>query len=370
MTGAFLLPLVLAAAPVSSDPGGRSVTFTATATGCATNAPLEFMFVGPNSDRDYEALFVTDASLADIAAACAQAGFPPGHPVDAKACVFRACGETVELSPGPADFLVDAQRPGAALPDAIYTGGARTETGALLAGQTMPAAFFALYDCGQSPLQFDEVLDQSRSYGRFLPKRAFKKGERRAFTLKWSGTPNVREKTLNLSPETARRELDDFSRQATNGVWNVLAAFDGSFTVRQAVAVAKALEAIDSPAVKINGVREGQFYFRAFLPLPQWRDASLRLAQPPEVHFGKEDALSVTHFLEDWSLPGATEPKLTAATRSFSKVEDAAAYALDLVGKSQTMLLYASPAEKLRRLYEFRRAVAGDAVLNWYVFAE
>ena len=101
-----------------------------------------------------------------------------------------------------------------------------------------------------------------------------------------------------LSPDTALQELTAFSRLATNGTWDVLATFDGSFTVRQAIAVAQALEAIDSPAVRINGVEEGQFYFRAFLPLPQWRDAASRLSQPPEVHFGKKGGVSVTHFLE------------------------------------------------------------------------
>lgn len=370
MTGTLLLPLLFAAAPVSFDTTGRSVTFTATATGCATNAPLEFLFVGPNSDRGYEALFATDAPLADIVDACARAGFPAGHPLDARACVFRASGEPVELSPGLTDLIVDAQHPATAFPDVIYTGGARTNKGALLADQTMPAAFFALYDCGQSPLQFNDVLDQSQTYGRFLPRHAFKKGERRAFTLKWEGTPTARERTLMLSPDTALQELTAFSRLATNGTWDVLATFDGSFTVRQAIAVAQALEAIDSPAVRINGVEEGQFYFRAFLPLPQWRDAASRLSQPPEVHFGKKGGVSVTHFLEDWSTPEATEPKLTASQKDFSTVEDAAAYARNLVGKSQTMLLFASPGEKLARLYAFRRAVTDDNVLNWYIFEE
>ena len=362
------LPFLLAAAPLSVDTASRTVTFTATATGCATTSPLEFLFVGPNSDRDYEALFVTDSELKDIVEACAKVGLPLGHPIDAKACVLRALGEEVTLTPNCATLVKDVQGVGKGFPPIIYTGGTRTQKEALVAATEMPATLFALYDCGQSPLQFNAVLDQSQSYGRFLPAKDFPKGERHTFTLTWNGERSVKEKVLALTPATAAQELVQFSKEAGTSEWNVLATFDKSFTLKQAISVAKALDSIDSAHIKVNGAQEGEFYFRAYLPLAAWRDRNARLAQPPEIHF-KAQGISVSHIVEDWSDPNATEPKLNVVEKGFDSVESAAQYAASLVGKTQTMLLYAAPTETLSRLYDFRRAVKGD-ILNWYIFEE
>ncbi len=362
------LPLLLAAAPLSVDTASRTVTFTATATGCATTSPLEFLFVGPNSDRDYEALFVTDAALKDIVGAFAKVGLPLGHPISAKACVLRALGEEVTLTPACAALVKDVKGTEKGFPPIIYTGGTRSPEGALLADTEMPATLFALYDCGQSPLQFNAVLDQSQNYGRFLPAKNFPKGERHTFTLTWNGEKSVKEKTLALTPATAAHELVQFSKEAGTSEWNVLATLDKSFTLKQAIGIAKALDSIDSAHIKVNGFKEGEFYFRTYLPLAAWRDRSARLAQPPEIHF-KAKGLTVSHIVEDWSDTNATEPKLNVVDKDFDSVESAAQYAASLVGKTQTMLLYAAPTETLGRLYDFRRAVKGD-VLNWYIFEE
>ena len=61
------LSFTACASGVSADPGKHSVTITAVSTDCGLDAPLEFLFVGPDSDRAYEALFVTEASVAEIA---------------------------------------------------------------------------------------------------------------------------------------------------------------------------------------------------------------------------------------------------------------------------------------------------------------
>lgn len=368
LIASLAMPLLLAAAPLTVDANARTVSFTATATGCATNAPLEFLFVGPDSDRDYEALFVTESSLEDIVQACSRIGLPLGHPINAAACVLRAVGEEVTLSPGCAELIKDVQAASAQFPPVIYTGGTRSQKGALVANTEMPSTLFALYDCGQSPLQFNAMLDQSQTYGRFLPRKEYPKGEKHVFTLSWSGVRTVKEKVLSLSPATAQQELVDFRQQAGTNEWNVLVALDKTYTVKQAVGIAKALDMIDSARIKVNGVREGEFYFRAYLPLPAWRDRAARLAQPPEVHF-REGKLVVTNVQEDWSDPNATEPKLKAVDKEFASTEEAAAYAASLVGKTQTILLYAAPGETLERLYAFRRAVK-EPVLNWYIFEE
>ena len=59
-----LLPL-LASIVVATN----SVTISVLSTDCGLDAPLEFLVVGPGSDNDYEAMFTTEDSVADIDAA-------------------------------------------------------------------------------------------------------------------------------------------------------------------------------------------------------------------------------------------------------------------------------------------------------------
>ena len=51
-----------------------SFTFTATATGVEKGAAVEFVFAGPNTDRDYETMFVIDGSVDEFCAKLEKAG--------------------------------------------------------------------------------------------------------------------------------------------------------------------------------------------------------------------------------------------------------------------------------------------------------
>ena len=67
-----ILPLIILStvvAPISVDKANHSVSISAVSTDPGIDMQLEFLLVGPNSDRDYEAMFVTEASIAEIAAA-------------------------------------------------------------------------------------------------------------------------------------------------------------------------------------------------------------------------------------------------------------------------------------------------------------
>ena len=55
------LSLAAGPAPVSWDAEKHSVSFNVVSTDCGVDMQLEFLFVGPNSDRDYEAMFITQA---------------------------------------------------------------------------------------------------------------------------------------------------------------------------------------------------------------------------------------------------------------------------------------------------------------------
>ena len=95
----MMLAAALAAAPVSYDAESHSVTFTATAVGMPTSAPIEFLFAGAGSDHDYESLFLTDANPAEIAKAFEKAGIAVGNPVDVAAARFWPVGCQLEMDP-------------------------------------------------------------------------------------------------------------------------------------------------------------------------------------------------------------------------------------------------------------------------------
>ena len=69
----MILP-VLASIVIATN----SVTFTAVSTDCGLDAQVEFLFAGPDSDHDYESMFLTEDSVKDIAAAFEKAGMPLG----------------------------------------------------------------------------------------------------------------------------------------------------------------------------------------------------------------------------------------------------------------------------------------------------
>ena len=254
-----MIAALLASIVVSSN----CVSFTAVSTDCGLDAQIEFLFAGPDSDHDYESMFLTEDSVKDIAAAFEKAGMPLGKPALAKVCKFWPIGTKVKMEPDlwslVRDMRDERKQP------IVWTGGTREPDGAPVAATNMPLAVFALYNLPQSLMQFDDALDQSATYGRFQPAVKIPKGEKRTFKFTWSGETNggKHEMTPDFPPE--------------------------------------------------------QFFYRAFLPRESWRDRKERLSQPFEVRFvdGKP---SLTVIKEDWSDPNATDPKLIETHPSFESV--------------------------------------------------
>ena len=314
-----MLSALFASLVVSSN----AVTFTATATGIATNAPVEFVFAQAGTDRDYETLFLTDEPISEIVAACDRALIPRGAPYDVNKCVFWAEGPVVTLKPALPTLLRDTR--GREFARLVYTGGNGD------CGQ-MPRSFFSTYDLGQSAVRFDENLGQSAEYGRFIPVREFKKGERLEFTLQWDG----RSYAVAMTPD-----------------------FPGDKTVAEAQALAARLAAADSERAKINGFRPGQFYYRAFLPLEKWRQRSERLTQPLEVRLTDSGAV-YTLVDEDWSGEGDT-PRLTERTVSEAEALQP--------GRQDTCFFFVSGTTRLSALYELKAKMPAN-IHNFYVFVD
>lgn len=314
MIGALLSSIV-----VSSN----AVSFTARATGVAVDVPLEFVFAEQGTAHDYETLFLTDDSLAELAAAFGRSGMPKGKPYDFAECRFWAEGPVVTLTPA-LDTLIRDLRGHPLAPIVVTGGNGRFEP--------MPKAMFATYNLGQSILRFDEMLDQSLEYGRFSPCRQFEKGEKFTFTVTWDG----RRVEQAMTPD-----------------------FPADKTLAEAVKVAKGLARVDSPETKIGGFKPGQFYYRAFLPEEKWRERSARLAQPLEIHVTSNDVGYVV-IDEDWSGEG-TEPVLSE--RRVSPAE------LNTLDRVDTCFIFASADTRLSRLYTIKAALPKHFI-NWYVFVD
>ncbi len=367
MISALALPVLLAASAVVVDESAHSVEFTATSTDCGLDTQLEFLFVGPNSDHDYESMFVTDASVSEIAAAFAKAGIPAGIDVDAKGCRFWPVGNRLEMEPSFASMVREMR--GVPVPPAVFTGGSRDGKGVPEAETNMPCAVFALYSCPQSLVQLDDALDQSATYGRFQPAVKIPKGEKRKFKFTWSGSNDWERAELRLESGKLGEAVARLRAMSAERAVSVVPDFSPEMTLKEAADAATALSMIDSAKVKVNGFREGQFFYRAFLPLEKWRDRKERLAQPPEVHFREGGAFAVVEIKEDWSDPDSTDPKLVVTEHPCKDVAAAAKLTDELTGNTLSALLFAKGTAKLSDIFAFRRASKAN-IVNWYVFIE
>ena len=140
-------------------------------------------------------------------------------------------------------------------------------------------------------------------------------------------------------------------------------------TLKEAIDAANALQLIDSPKIKINGFKDSQLFYKAFLPQVKWRDRKERIAQPPEVRFGTNGTFAVTQIIEDWSDEDSLDPKLSLKTVEYTDISAAAKEAIKLVGKTSTMFFYAKDETLLGTLYDFRSKLPREG-LNIYVFNE
>lgn len=354
MTAAILLPALLAAAPIAVDRSTHSVTFTARATDVNPGATLEFAFVGPDSDRAYEAMFITDAEIKEIAQAFDDAGIPRGKPVGQAMCRFWPIGQRLEISPRLSDFISDRQ---GSFSPVLYTGGSRDAKDLPVAETNMPAAVFALYSLDQSLMLLSDSQDQSQVYGRYLCKRKLAAGERVTFKVSWNGSTGYSTRRLALEPGKIHDAISALKQERQD--CDVLPVFSPQLTVSEARAAASALAVVDSRRVSINGFEEGQFFYRGFLPDEKWRDRTKRLSQPLEVHVNGTNVV-FTLIDEDWSGEGL-DPALTPHDEPIDRV---------LTGfKGDTCLFFVHAEARLHQLYSLMSRLP-KSIRNWYVYID
>lgn len=372
---------------VAADKAARTVRFLAEATGIGAGETVEFFAIGPLSDRAYEAMFVTVASPADIAAACEEIGLPRGKGVDPVAARFWPLGEKVTMSvkawgkdaaSRPSGtvtaFLKDkcAEEEGRILEAPFaYTGGARDALGQPLASTNAPCAVFALYNHGPALIQLDGMLDQSGSYGRFVTAAKHADGALFEVQLAWDGKRRVKEVDLKLTAENAGEAMGTLKEDARKFDVHATISFDSTVTVERASAVARAFAMLDGAGVKMNGCGKGQFFFRAFLPEEKWRDRAARAFQPFEVHVAADGSRSFTFVEEDWSGDGI-DPVLKPKTTSFkewSELPGIIAKTGEQGSKIMVMFIYAPKGARVADLTPAIGAVF-PRVSTFYVFGE
>lgn len=375
-----------AVAGVVADPSRRTVKFLVEATGVAEGETVEFLAIGPLSDRAYESLFVTVASPADIAAAFDRAGVPRGVAPDPLRARLWPEGEKIVLSLAPyghdtavgagvvSNYLRDAKASaeGEVLSRPLaWTGGERDAAGVPVAATNEPCAVFALYNHSPSLLLLDGIFDQSSAYGRFQAAREFVRGELFEVTASWDGKRRIKDVEVKLTADNAESALADLRRDAASFEVHARLAFDASVTVGRAAELAQAFALLDGAGVKMNGQAEGQFFFRAFLPEPEWRERKGRIFQPFEVHVAADGARTFTFVEEDWSGEGL-DPVLKPRTTPFKdwcELPGLIAKTGDQGSKVAVMFVFAPKDRPVAALAPVVKAV-GARITTFYVFGD
>jgi len=333
-------------------------TFTATATGLEKGAPVEFLFVGADSDRAYEALFVLDESIADFCSGLEKAGVPRGKAVDVSASRLWPVGCPVRITPALSAFVTSTMPASLPLSEIIYTGGSRDAKGEPTAHTNQPYSAFALYSLAQSPLVFNGIYEQGVVYNCHHVEAELKKGERRSFTLTWDGSTRPEHLQFTLSTNNLAQVFNTLRKASEKHELDVQLDLDDTLTIAQATEIAKAIAVLDSPQIKVNGHRDGGLFYRAFLPLVKWLDRSERLVQPFELTLGEPDKLIFIE--EDWKVDG-DDPKLTPRS-----IEFADAFRYD---RTDTCFIFAKPQDTIAQV---RKAIAKfkfAKIRNWYIFS-
>ena len=377
-----------APAGVVADRTARTVTFLMEATGISATEPVEFFAIGPLSDRAYESFGVTVASPAAIAAAVESIGVPQGVACDPFLARFWPQGEHLVLTATPygdktdaapiplADLLVDkrAKEDGAVLAEPLaYTGGARDAANRPVAATNIPCAVFALYSHGPSLLQLNGRFDQSTTYGRFIAGKAFPIGTLLEMKLTWDGTSRVKARTPTLSATNISEVLQSLQADAATPGSDlfVTPTFDDSVTVARAVEIAKAFNMLDGNGLKMNGTAKDQFFYKAFLPDPAWRNRQGRLFQPFEIRLAADGSRTFTFVEEDWSGDGL-DPVLKPKTRTISDWSELPACLAQTgeQGAKITVAFVYTPADTpVTKLSPIVKALV-PRIGTFYVFAE
>lgn len=337
MKTAFFPLLVLSAAafaaPVTVTNG--AIRIEAKSTGVAPGAICEFPLVSSASGHDYEALFQTPATAAQVDAAVRSLGTPAGTPVDYRAFRFWPKGErfsvTVSVSNAPAvpvgTFLVNSKGGAAPASDGyVFIGGATDADGESDIDVTGPGSILPNYNEAKSVFDIPRLAAQGDvyEYNRVAESFTFGKGADAVIEIRpetrAEGLPRRRVKEVRavlskagitlegagadgpLQPVEAVAALHELREKNRLDVY-LSFMWDGGLSFAELKKSAALLAMIDTgdKGVRIDAPPDGFVFYKAFLPNDAWRDRSGRPSQPCELHLadGATNAV-VTVVTEKW----------------------------------------------------------------------
>ena len=350
-------------------------------------------------------------------------GMKPGRNAYAKPMDFWPKGERVMISlkgaDGAADIplenLVFDRRDGAAagatLPvrGFVYCGSlpaapdsARKETNALAADYDGPCSILSTYNEPTTLLDVPLKASQNEVYESFLanPATGVKVGDLVTIVLtpeargesegprvvdlalaldgtadgprcrlsKADGTEKVHDADVAVVLKTLASMADRFDQFVTLD-WG-----DG-LTFGDAAELARQLEEAESEnGIRIEAPREGQPYYRAFLPNTEWLDRAKRPTQALELRFAKgaDGALAATivSIAEIWPDDGSTlSPELKATDIPVPSAEALPALVAETGNEIPALLVYAPASMTLGEALPFVRAVQATRP-NVYFFVQ
>ncbi len=411
----LVLPGVLA------DKKTKTVELLAESTGLAGRSIAEFCLIGEGSGHDYESLFTALGTAKDLRAAMEFLGFPMGRGAMSAPLSFWPRGERVVVevqSPGASgrvrieDFVLDSrseeskpmERTGALLCGSFPGRGDETLLAADVDG---PCSYISTYNEPTTLLDFPRFAPQGEVYEHFLanPSTVLPAGQpcRIFFTMEPRGDkgPRARDCTLRVLPGAEGSalpacRLTDASGasllpEGKDGLQDALQFFkdsskdydsyvtldwDEALTAGSAEAVAELLRNLDNEwGIRVEAPKEGQLYYRAFLPLQEWRSRKERPTQPCELRISRDGdgaaKATLVTVKEIWpeNTDVGVEPELKVSESPVASVE-AFPEALAATGvELRVLLVFVQKTTKLSEALPYIRAVQKTHP-NIYLFTE
>jgi len=393
---------------VIADKQARTVRLLAEAVGHAEGVTTEFLLVGPNSDRAYEAAAVTVAKPSDIVQAVEHIGLPRGEGVHSRPFRFWPCGERMSATVRhlgdpdgktyPLHALVNDTSDEPLLGSGVVFTGGRWQDGACLADTRQPCSVISLYNDPETLFDVPFQAAQGAVYGRVSLAKALPYGELLEITLsplpakdgkprvahvnvmaaqeggEWaltcSGTNNAVLKKGNLADILAWLKSED----AAGRELFVTLSLSDDLPLSKAADVARVFWMLDGKGIKLDGVGSGGVYPRAFLPQEKWREREGRTPQPFEIHItpgaGGTFTAKLTFIEEDWAVEGL-DPKLTPKDYPFSAWDELPALIQKVGGednKVNLLFVFAPSAAPLKTFMPAIRALS-DRLPLVYIFS-
>ena len=403
--------------------GSGRVEIDAQTTEVALNSIVEFGLIVAGTGHDYESLFESFASAKHIDEALKFLGMKPGRNAYAKPMDFWPKGEHVMVSlkgrDGAADIPLeslvldrrDGAAEGATLPvrGFVYCGSIPAapdpepkEKDAIAADYDGPCSILSTYNEPTTLLDVPRKASQNEVYESFLatPAPNLKVGDlvtlvltpepRSAaegprvvdLALRLDGTPNGPRCLLAKADgtEVARDAelaavLKDLSSKADRFDQFVTLDWADAISFGDAAAAAALLDGADTEGgIRIEAPRNGQPYYRAFLPDSDWLDRSKRPTQPLELRFAKDDSGALTATLvsvvEIWPEDGSSlDPEIKATDIPVPSVEALPALAAKTANEIPALLVYTPASATLGEVLPFVRTLQKTRP-NVYFFVE